>query len=276
MLNGSLFVKTECPDANITRVDFCPSAKCDRLTLADGFAEYLKTQRLHKAEIDEWNKYILDGVSLPENFKMKLIYSFSEGILKDDLSTIDDDALTGTCGQLIFHWLRSEYYGSQILWRSPEFLTESSKEKGIDYFEILGNQNDANSLYFIVWEIKATDVDVTTRTNEIYQMHKKRSARLIRGLEMQLSLQYPEDQFPVLGKFVQQLLDHWISDSPSKRIGGTVIFDTEHKPQDVFTTFHKQFPKLSSATSRQVILISIPDFANMRKDLWKNILQQMS
>lgn len=270
------FKQEDKSNQQITRTDYSPLNPSNYTVLAKEFAEYLKKHRLHPHEILEWQDYITQGQVLPEIFKRKLTFAFSEGILRDDLLEIDDDAFTGTCGQLIFFWVRESYYSKEIVWRSPEKLTSSSKEQGVDYFEILGDPNDFNSLSFIVWEVKATDSDVSSRTNEIYRMLTKRAPRLIRGLEAQLCLDYPEDKNPVLGKFVQHLLDYWLSNAPGKRVGGAVIFGGNEIPNNVFTTFHNYFPNLTSEKSRLVMLINIPEFIEMRKELWNTIQSQMS
>ena len=261
---------------DMVRIDFSTAPLCNKAMLARGLAEYFKTQRLHPQEIEEWDRALLSGQPLSDIFIQKIRLSFAEGVLKDDLQTVDEDALTGTCGQLIFRWIRNQFFGDEIIYASPKILTDSSTEHGIDYFEILGNPLDQASLYFVVWEIKATDRDVTTRTNEIYQMHKKRSPRLLRGLELQLSLEYPKDEYPVLGTFVQQLLDHWLQDTPAKRIGGAVVFDAGNHPGEVFTTFRRQFPNLHSSACRQAILVEIPDFPQTRRELWTYLQAQIS
>ena len=276
MLNNNFFNRVDKTNQHITRVDFYPSDGTGFDLLAKEFAEHLKKHRLHPEEILQWTEYILRNEELPESFKKKLTLVFSEGILKDNLSTIDDDAFTGTCGQLIFYWLREAFYAPEIIWKSPRRITSSSKEQGIDYFELLGDPNDFDSLSFIVWEVKATDGEVSSRTSEIYRMLKNRAPRLIRGLESQLSLDYPEEQHPVLGKFVRHLLDYWLSNEKCKKVGGAVIFSGNTIPQNVFTNFHNRFPNLASEKSRQVILINIPEFADMRRELWKIIQSQMS
>jgi hypothetical protein len=245
-------------------------------TFAQALAEYFKTQRLLPEEIQEWSKLCEMGQELGDPFREKIKLAFAEGVLKDDLATIDDEALAGTCGQLLFQWVRAQYLGTEIVDALPRLLTDSSKEKGIDCFEILGDPSDSLSLYFIAWEVKATDSDVTSRTDEIYQMHKKRSPRLLRGLQMQLSLKYPQDKYPDLGMFVRRILDHWLANTPSKKIGGAVVFDTSKMPGNVFTTFHSQFPDLYAPSCRQVLLIEVPQFRKTRSKLWKHLLTQMS
>jgi hypothetical protein len=267
--------------AHIMRTDFRITRRYRRKLLREhllsqAMAEFFKTQRLHPDEIKELDDLRANGQPLGDTFAQKLRQAFAEGVLRDDLKTVDEDAFIGTCGQLIFKWIRTEYYGPEIICALPKLLTDSSKKQGIDYFEILGNPNDLSSLSFIVWEIKATDVDVASRTDEIYRMHKGRTARLLRGLELQLSQEYPTDKYPVVGTFVQRLLDHWNGNTASKHIGGSVIFDTSNNPGDVFTTFHTQFPDLYSPTCRQVLLIEIPRFRKMRKELWTHLQAQMS
>jgi hypothetical protein len=239
--------------------------------LAQALAEFFKTQRLHPIEIEEWDKSVATGDLLDDAFAKKVKYTFAEGVLKDDLNTIDEDAFIGTCGQLIFKWIRTHYYGAEIIYTSPKLLTDSSKKQGIDCFEILGNPTDPSSLYFIVWEVKATDSDVGGRTNEIYRMHRNRTPRLLRGLQLELSLEYPEDEYPVLGIFARRILDHWLANTACKRIGGVVVFDTTNNPGNVFTTFHTQFPELHSAECRQVILIEVPRFQKTRRKLWTHL-----
>lgn len=204
MLNASQFTKIDHSEPNINRVDFHATDSIDQYQLGEGFAEYLKTQRLYPDEINEWDKAISKRDKLNPLLQRKVVLALAEGVLKDDLKTIDEDALTGTCGQLIFHWIRAQFYGNEILYRYPELLTDSSKRQGIDYFEIIGNPHDESTLCFVIWEVKATDSDVSTRTNEIYKMHRRRSLRLLRGLGLQISLQYPETT--VLGRFARQLL----------------------------------------------------------------------
>lgn len=274
---------TKCPngDANLTRVDFRISRThrrnlIRRRAFAKALAEYLKTQRLLPDEIDKCNKALEAKTKLDAKFRENIKLAFAEGILKDDLFTVDDDALTGTCGQVVFQWIREEFFEDKIILGLPFVVTGSSKEKGIDRFEILGDPNNYASLYFIVWEVKATDFEVNSRTDEIYQMHKKRSPRLLRGVQMTLSLEYPRDKYPVLGEFVRHLMDDWLTNAPTKRIGGAVIFDTTKYPGNVFTTFHVQFPDLFSAECRQVMLIEVPQFKKTRKKLWKHLADQIS
>ena len=274
MLNASQFRKNDQADLNITRTDFHVADPCDLVELAQGFAEYLKFQRLHPPEINQWREVILAGTKLDPLLAQKITLALAEGILKSDLKTIDDDAMKGTIGQLVFHWIRTQYYGAEILYRYPELLTDSSKRQGLDYFEILGDPADVNTLYFIVWEVKATDAGVSTRTNEIYGMHRNRSMRLLRGLEMQISLQYPETT--AVGKFARQLLDHWIANNACKRLGGAVVVDESNFPQQAFVTFHQQFPELHSRAARQIILVGIPHFSTMRSQMWTYLQSQMS
>jgi hypothetical protein len=273
--------KIEHNHPEMVRADFCIARRYRRKLVRDhlisqALAEYFKTQRLHPEEIEEWDKFLSTDNPLDRDFVTKIKLAFAEGVLKDDLQTIDEDAFIGTCGQLLFQWIRAEFYGKEIIHTSPKLVTDSSKKQGIDYFEILGDPGDPSSLYFIVWEIKATDSQVASRTDEIYQMHKRRSGRLLRGLELSLSLEYPTDQYPVLGDFVRKLLDHWQNNTESKRIGGCVVFDTSNNPGEVFTTFHTHFSELNSSECRQVILIEIPKFKKMRKKLWTYLLTQMS
>jgi hypothetical protein len=268
-------------DPHITRTDF-RIARYHRRRLVRGrllaraLAEYFKTQRLYPQEIEEWDNLLSDGQPFDEALAKKITCAFAEGVLKDDLKTVDEDAFIGTCGQLIFKWIRTQYYGTEIIYASPRLLTDSSKKQGIDYFEILGNPTDLSSLYFIVWEVKATDSDVASRTDEIYRMHRNRTPRLLRGLQIELSLEYPEDKCPVLGTFARQILDHWGANTASKRIGGAVVFDTTNNPGHIFTTFHTQFPGLHSADCRQVILIEVPRFRKTRRELWTYLQAQMS
>lgn len=280
-INPFWYVRKPYNDPNMVRTDFRIARCFRRRVLRDqlfaiGLAEYLKTQRLHPSEIIEWNEAISTGHTVGEALMQKIRLAFAEGILKEDLVTVDDDNFLGTCGQLIFRWIRNAYYGTEIVHTSPRLVTDSSKKQGVDYFEILGNPTDLSSLYFIFWEIKATDSDVKSRTDEIYAMHKNRTHRLVRGLELQLSLEYPLDKYPVLGQFVRHLLDHWLDNDSCKKLGGSVVFDTSHNPGAVFTTFSKQFPELHSAACRQVILIEVPKFWKMRKKLWNHLLTQMS
>lgn len=207
------YIKVMHDHPHIERTDFRISRRYRRkLTrdhlLAKGLAGYFKMQRLFTDEIEKWNESIETGRPVERELLRKIKFALAEGVLKGDLETIDEDAYIGTCGQLIFKWIRAQYYGDKVLYSIPRLLTDSSKKQGADYFEILGDPTEPDSLYFIVWEIKATDTDVATRTDEIYQMHKKRTPRLLRGLEVQLSLEYPEDEYPVMGKFVRHLLDH--------------------------------------------------------------------
>jgi hypothetical protein len=244
-----------------------------RRFLSRALAEHIKKQRLLQEEIEQLDNLQQSGQTIDAEFSERLKWSLAEGILKDDLKTVDEDALLGTCGQLMVMWIRSQFYGSQIIYSSPKLLTDSSTDKGIDYFEILGDPSDANSLRFIIWEIKATDGKISSRTDEIYQMHKKRTPRLIRGLQVQLSSEYPEDT--IMGQFVRHLLEHWQSNTSAKCIGGAVVYDTTQNPGNVFTTFYTQFPFLYSAKNRQVILIEIPKFKKIRKNLWNHLKTQI-
>lgn len=81
--------------------------------------EFFKTQRLHPDEIKEWDYLRASGQPLGDTFAQKLRQAFAEGILRDDLKTVDEEAFIGTCGQLIFKWIRTEYYGSEVICALP-------------------------------------------------------------------------------------------------------------------------------------------------------------
>jgi len=279
-MNTHWYSRVNYADPRITRTDFRITRRCrrqlkDTRGVAHALADYFKTQRLLPQEIEQWNKSLSSNSPLEETLAQKIRWALAEGVLRDDLLTVDEDAFIGTCGQLLFKWVRSQYYAGEILYSSPKLLTDSSKKQGIDCFEILGDSTDISSLNFIVWEVKATDDDVASRTNEIYAMHKNRTPRLLRGLQLQLCLEYPEDKYPVIGTFVQQILDHWQNNTVCKRLGGAVIFDTTANPRAVFTTFHTQFPELHSSICRQVILIEVPKFRRTRRNLWKYLQSQI-
>jgi hypothetical protein len=239
-------------------------------------AEYLKTHRLLPQEVQAIEQAQATGQPLSQAMAQRIRLVLAEGILGPDLKTVDDDALKGTLGQLLFRWIREEFNGSEILHVCPARLTETSKAGGIDHFELLGDPALESSLRFIVWEVKATDSAVSGRIADIYKFHKGRVARLLRGLQFELSEQYPVESQPVLGRFVQHLLDHWLNDDPCKGIGGAVIYDSSHRPGNVFTAFHTQFPNLASSQCRQVILVEVPRFRKTRRKLWTYLKRQIS
>lgn len=279
-MNMAWYNRINYAHQHITRTDFRIAKRYRRQfrdirILAHALAEYFKTQRLLPQEIEQWNESLASKSPLEETLAQKIRWALAEGVLGDDLSSVDEEAFIGTCGQLLFKWVRSQYYGNEIIYSSPRLLTDSSKKQGIDCFEILGDPVDMASLYFVVWEIKATDHDVSSRTNEIYHMHKKRTPRLLRGLQLQLCLEYPEDKYPILGSFVQRILDYWQINSACKCLGGAMVFDTTSNPGAVFTTFHTQFPELHSSKCRQVILVEVPKFRRTRQELWKYLEPQI-
>jgi hypothetical protein len=231
---------------------------------ASAVGAYFKTQRLTPEEIAEWDQLVAEGNRPDGSFRQALQDAFAEGIVGQDGRTVDEDAYLGTFAQLVFKWIRETFFGDQIVECIPRLLTDSSKGKGIDYLEILGSEDDLDSLYFIIWEIKGTDGDVSSRIDEIYRQHKKRSRRLLRGLQTQLSDRYEREGKQVLRQFASHLMAYWFTDRPQKRLGGCVVHDATRQPGTVFSTFCQQFPELADRSCRQVSLVQVPRFREVR------------
>jgi hypothetical protein len=240
------------------------------------FCSYIMLHRLTSTEIMELKK-ILDGVKEKDDqFMANVQEAFKEGILGNDGKTIDPDAYLGTFSQILFKYLREYYHNHEIVYCEPELMTDSSKEKGIDYFEIIGDETDFSSLHFIVWEIKGTDRKVSSRTGEIYEQHLKRSYRLLRGLQTQLDNKFSREGRTSLMKFSSHLMDFWIKDSSQKKIGGCVVFDTSQHSDEVFTTFHTKFPSLADCTCRKVVLVKVPSFEILRTKVFELLWSQIT
>lgn len=253
---------------NIIRRDYNYDTTKQTIELANSLSNYFKTQRLTPNELTQLRQDLQNGNSLEENFKISLREAFAEGLLANNNTDRDEDAYLGTISQVVFKWIRESFFGENIVDSIPHLLTDSSKEKGIDYFEIIGNANDVDSLYFIVWEIKGTDQEVSSRTNEIYEQHKGRSRRLIRGLQTQLTDQYQREGRPMLSTFASHLMDYWLDDSPKKKLGGSIVHGMVNQPNIAFSTFQEHFPNLPDSSCRQVCLVQIPSFETLRKQVW--------
>lgn len=231
----------------------------------DAIVNYIKTQRLFPNEIEQLDQ-LLQEAKKPEGvFRQELLLAFAEGLLTEDFRPLDNDNYLGTFGEAFFKWVRESFLGNQILHCQPKFATGSSTTQGVDYFEIIGDKDDLDSLYFIFWEIKGTDGKVSSRTDEIYQQHKKRTGRLVRGLQKKLLDQFERENESVLCQFTSYLMDYWLKkDAPQRRLGGCVVYSIENQPDRVFTTFSKQLPDLADKSCRPVCLIAIPHFSQVR------------
>jgi hypothetical protein len=75
MLNASQFTKIDHSEPNINRVDFHATDSIDQYQLGEGFAEYLKTQRLYPDEINEWDKAISKRDKLNPLFRVGTVLS---------------------------------------------------------------------------------------------------------------------------------------------------------------------------------------------------------
>lgn len=233
-------------------------------TFLDAIVNYIETQRLLPNEIKQLDQLLLEAKKPEGDFRQKLLLAFAEGLLTEAFQPLDDDDYLGTFGETFFKWIRESFLGDKILYCYPEFATGSSTTQGVDYFEIVGDKNDLDSLYFVFWEIKGTDKEIKSRSNEIYQQHKKRTGRLLRGLQRKLPDQYERENEPILRQFASYLMDYWVNNGPQKRLGGCVVYSIENQPGRVFTTFSKQFPDLDDKSCRPVCLIAIPYFNQVR------------
>lgn len=257
-------------DFEIERTDYVFLQEVDLLederlsAFASDVGDYFKTQRLTPEEIAQWDRLVEEGTRPGGNFRQSLLDAFAEGIVGKDGTTVDEDAYLGTFAQLVFMWIRQSFFGDQLVECIPQLLTDSSKGKGIDYFEILGTEGNLDSLNFVIWEVKGTDGDVSGRVNEIYRQHKSRSRRLLRGLQTQLSDRYRREERVVLRQFASRLMDYWLTNSPQKRLGGCVVHDATRQPGVVFSTFSQQFPELADRSCRQVSLVQVPRFIEVR------------
>lgn len=242
----------------------------------EAIVDYFEFQRLMPEEIERLDRFVQEGQRPKGVFRQKLLLAFAEGILGEDFQKLDEDAYLGTFSETVFKWIRESFLDTQIVDCEPRFVTGSSKMQGIDCFEILGNKNDIDSLYFIFWEVKGTDGEVKNRTNEIYNQHKKRTGRLLRNLQKKLADQYEREKEPVLCQFVSYLMDHWLTNSPQKHLGGCVLYSAAHQPGVVFSTFAKHFPDLADCSCRQVCLIQIPQFCKVRSKILELIWDRIS
>ena len=241
----------------------------------DAIVNYIKTQRLLPNEIEQLSQLLQEAKKPEGKFRQKLLLAFAEGLLTEDFQPLDDDDYLGTFGETFFKWIRESFLGDKVLYCAPEFATGSSTTQGVDYFEIVGDKNDLDSLYFVFWEIKGTDREVKSRSNEIYQQHKKRTGRLLRGLQRKLPDQYERENEPILRQFTSYLMDYWVNNGPQKRLGGCVVYSIENQPGRVFTTFSKQLPDLADKSCRPVCLIAIPHFSQVRAKVLELICEMI-
>ena len=118
---------------NITRTDYLiwrpyRQRLVRRSLLAIGLAEYLKKHRLYPAELEAVDQARTEGRPLDKEMAQKVRLELSEGVLGPDLQSVDDDALKGTVGQLLFRWIRENFHGAEeIIYTHPARLTRTSK-----------------------------------------------------------------------------------------------------------------------------------------------------
>jgi len=234
------------------------------IAFLEAIVDYFKSQRLMPEEIKQLDRVLQEGKRPEGDLRQRLLLAFAEGLFDENFQPVGEDDYLGTFGEAIFKWIRESFLDGQILYCEPRYATGASTKQGIDYFEILGNKSDIDSIYFIFWEIKATDRAVTTRSNEIYTQHKSRTARLLRGFQKKLVDQYEADQEATLHRFCSYLMDYWLNNSPQKRLGGCVVHSAANQPGVVFSTFVDHFPNLAGSCCRQVCLIEIPKFGEVR------------
>lgn len=191
--------------------------------------------------------------STPKQWMQKLlnhetIESEEKDYLKNSLRRIfnDDEHLKGLIGEYILGF-EYNYLNPLHLWSyGPK--SRSSAEAGIDYIVFLGSQDDYQSITFIVWEAKTTELSATKRASEIYDFFSK-DGSLQENIDCEISMiqqiyeNKPESNLKNVIKNMQLLV---INEDKKFNIGACAILCknvnlTEH----TFGSFEKCFPTLS-------------------------------
>ncbi len=241
--------------------------------------------RLTPKEYQEWICYLKSGVLSSEKYKVRFRDNFwrsfvsSEATSNEQAPQFDITALQGYLGEVFLYLIELQLCSDQI-GTSPSKPKRYSKDSGIDCLAIGGNRQNHDSLYYIVWECKATtQKEPESFPSKIYSHHLHETPKSLNEFVDFFSDLYKDD--PVLSVFVAEIADDFYANEPTvkKRFGGCVVLSNENFAGDnAFAGFRNKFNTLLAPADlcRQVRLCSVNDLDDIvkrvRDGIWNKLL----
>lgn len=241
--------------------------------------------RLTPKEYQEWICYLKSGVlssgKLKTIFKNNFWRSFvsSEATIDEQNPQFDTTALQGHLGELFLYLIEFQLSLDQI-GTSPSKPKRYSKDSGIDCLAIGGNRQNCDSLYYVIWECKATtQKEPESFPSKIYSHHLHETPKSLNEFVDYFSDLYKDDS--ILSDFVAEIADDFYADEPTtkKRFGGCVVLSNSDFPSDnAFAGFRNKFNTLLATADfcRQVRFCSVEDLDDIvkrvRDGIWNKLL----
>lgn len=231
-----------------------------------------------------WLTYWKNSTPIPPELKQRFRDAFWKGFVSTRATrrgspVYDPTALQGHLGELFLYLIQTQLNRLKIL-ACPEKPKAYSKSEGIDSLEISGDLNVPDSLYYTVWECKATTdaAYLSTYESKIYSQHMyetpKSFAETVDNLDHRLS------GHPVLGPFIEGIVDDFYQKppTPKKRFGGCVLLSPNSAPHaKAFLGFKKKFSGILADTAecRQARLCYVSNLDDMvekvRSGIWTKL-----
>lgn len=241
--------------------------------------------RLTLKEYQEWVAHIQLDAPISEKFKTRFKNNFwrsfvsSEATKDENNPQFDTTALQGYLGELFLYLIELQLCTDRI-GTSPSKPKRYSKDSGIDCLAIGGERNNKNSLYYVIWECKATtQKEPESFPSKIYSHHLYETPKSLNEFVDHFTDLYKDD--PILSEFVAEIADDFYADEPTtkKRLGGCVVLsNSEFAGDNAFAGFKSKFNTLLAPDSfcRQVRFCSVnnlDDIVNKVRDgIWNKLL----
>ncbi len=241
--------------------------------------------RLTKKEYQEWVAYIrtndpISGIS-KTRFKNNFWRSFvsSEATKDETKPQFDTIALQGHLGEIFLYLIEIQLCSDRI-GTSPSKPKRYSKDSGIDCLAIGGKRTDETSLYYTVWECKATtQAEPESFPSKIYAHHLYETPKSLNEFIDHLAELYKDDL--ILSQFVAEIADDFYADDPTtkKRLGGCVVLSNSNfVGENAFAGFKSKFKTFLAPDDfcRQVRFCSVKDLDDIvnkvRDGIWNKLL----
>jgi hypothetical protein len=172
-----------------------------------------------------------------------------------------------TFGETILRWLRQHFAPTQLLVEPP--VPQPAGDGKIDFIEITGFPGDYASMAVRLWEVKATDSQVSYQNSKVYTQlddYPKRFYYLANHIGARCNT-----NDVALKKFMRDMAPIVRNHRPQAHYGVFVTYDENITQKISFVPDLHNHPRgcKGSPHTHTLAMLAIPDFRQVRLSVWR-------